>query len=129
MVTIVRVDEELYYGVVVYARYRTPELVRDLLMDKNCQDSITFLSEKEGEKKALNFASSTMVVLDSDDETEAGSQEAGKFIFCLADAASMKLISTPVRGIKCKHFQVGSTKGRRLAACPRQLLTHMHLVL
>ena len=100
-------DDEIYFGCVVYAKFRSPKLVYDILMEKTSPAPISFLTAEEGEIKAIGFASSIMVVLDSDHEPESGEEEElGKFIFSLTDASSMKLMSTPVRGINCKHFQV-----------------------
>ena len=99
-------DDDLYFGCVVYAKFRPPNVVYQILMDRTSPDSISFLTTEEAERKAISFASSEMVVIDSDDENEPGVEEAGKFIFSLTDASSMKLMTTPVRGIYCKHFQV-----------------------
>ena len=77
-------------------------------MDFKHADGMKRLTRLEGEEKARSFASSTMVVLDSDDEKKDGAEEeeSAKFIVSLTDSYSKVLIRKPVRGTKCKHFQV-----------------------
>ena len=101
-------DDEPYYCCIVYAQYRTPEAVLDIMMDFKHADGMKRLTRLEGEEKARSFASSTMVVLDSDDEKKDGAEEeeSAKFIVSLTDSYSKVLIRKPVRGTKCKHFQV-----------------------
>lgn len=110
-------DEDQYFGCVVYARYRPAAKLYQSLMNPDSPDAITSLSDEEGKRKALSFASSTMVVLDSDDENDAEDEEAGKFIFSLTDAYSGQLMTIPVRGNKCKHFQVSCFQPEGRCAC------------
>ena len=112
-------DEDQYFGCVVYARYRPATRICLSLLNPKSPDAITTLGEEEGKKKVISFASSKMVsLLDSDDENEAADGEAGKFIFSLTDAYSGALMTTPVRGVDCKHFQVRRSQAE---ANPRRL--------
>jgi hypothetical protein len=100
-------DENLFYACAIYAKYRSPETLFNLLMDDKSPDLIRKLTEEEGLEKVKRLFSSTVVVHDSDSEDGDGeTEEAGKSIFSLKDAFSAKLIRTPVRGKNCTHFQV-----------------------
>lgn len=97
-------DQAQYTYALSFCKYRAPSEVYESMMGES-PESIPKLSRGEGMSRAIAFANGSVfanrdnagVHIDSDDQ---------KFAFSLLDPFSKTVITTPVRGAHCKHFQV-----------------------
>jgi hypothetical protein len=107
-------DTDQYYFSLALCQYRSPDfLVRKLHgLKPECdspprEHSLQRLSLEESLQKAKQLINQpNMVVLDDDDDDQSAGQGVGKFVFSLIDPLSKVPMTTPVRGKKCKHWQV-----------------------
>ena len=101
-------DGEQFIISLAICKYQSPDtLTKHLMMDKQ---HFQTLSYEESLQKAIALANQQMVVVDgSDDDTQV---EHKKFVFSLVCPLSKLPMVTPVRGKKCKHWQVSSTHSR-----------------
>jgi hypothetical protein len=112
-VNICCLDTDQYYFSLALCQYRSPDfLVRKLQgLKPECnspprEHSLKRLSLQESLHKAKQLMNQHMVVLDDDDDDQTAGQGVGKFVFSLIDPLSKVPMTTPVRGKKCKHWQV-----------------------
>lgn len=106
-------DTDQYYFSLTICQYRSPGFLTRKLqgLKPECdsmprQHSLQYLSLQESINKAKQFLSQPMVVLDDDDDDQTEGEGVGKFVFSLIDPLSKVPMKTPVRGNKCKHWQV-----------------------
>ena len=100
-------DDQPYLFVFSLCKYRSvDQLYKSLTMPGGGEKVITVLSREACFDKALHFASQQMTItIDGDDEGEEDGEE-GRFVYSLCCPVSKTLMTMPVRGKNCKHFQV-----------------------
>jgi hypothetical protein len=101
-------DDQPYIYALACCVYRSDSAVFAAVISSRNGTKITIptLSKADSIQKAISLASGqTTVALDceSDDQSD---MDNGKFIFSLSCPYTKTLLSTPVRGKSCKHFQV-----------------------
>jgi MIZ/SP-RING zinc finger len=93
-------DPDPYYLCVAICRYRAPQHLYRILMD----GSINKLSREDSIQVALEHAKKNAVVC-LDDSVENDNSSPSSFIFKLTCPISSAVMTTPVRGRQCNHFQ------------------------
>jgi hypothetical protein len=97
-------DSEQYIYCLIICKYQAAgTLTEDLLKRDNYH--LQRLSLKESEEKAMQLIKQQMIVLDDDVDDDSGT-DLGNFVFSLVCPMSKLPMTNPVRGTKCKHWQV-----------------------
>jgi hypothetical protein len=101
-------DDQPYIYALVCCKYRSDS---DLFSEATGSSSfkrniIPILSKEDSIQKAMGLATrQATVALDCENDDQSD-MDNGKFIFSLSCPYTKTLLSTPVRGKSCKHFQV-----------------------
>ena len=104
-------DDQLYVFVFSICKYRSVSQLYKSLTSPASEEAITVLPWEACFDKALHFARQQMTVaIDGDHGEVQEVGEEGKFVFSLLCPISKTIMTTPVRGRNCKHFQVGLFK-------------------
>lgn len=105
-IQMVCLDDQPYFYCLGMFQYRSVDDVFASVMNPASLETIKIISIEESRKKAMDFAARQMTVgLDSDTDN-ADKDDAGRFIFSLTCPISKTIMTTPVRGKQCKHWQV-----------------------
>jgi hypothetical protein len=101
-------DDQPYIYMLVCCKYRSDSvLFRDAAgLSTFTKDIIPVLSKEDSIQKAVGLASRQATVALDCEIDDKGDMDNGKFIFSLSCPYTKTLLSTPVRGKSCKHFQV-----------------------
>jgi len=98
-------DDQPYVFVFSLCQYRSVTELQTTLTTPSNDEAVTVLPREACFDKAMDFASQHMTVnLDSDHEDDH--DDLGKFVYSLLCPISKTIMTTPVRGKNCKHFQV-----------------------
>lgn len=103
-ISIFTIDKDAYIFLISLCQYRSVDEIFEMLMDQDGTQAITRLTRDESMQKAMTFAGKQMLVVDSDEEPDK--EQLGKFVFSLTCPISKQPMKVPVRGKKCKHYQV-----------------------
>ena len=95
-------DSEQYWYLLALCKFRSPDSLLEQIMNPD-NNTLCRLSLEESIEKAKVSATVQTVVLDDD---EVVSAETGMFVFSLICPVSKIPMTTPVRGVECKHWQV-----------------------
>ena len=101
-------DATQYFYMVSVCSYKSPLTLKDRLLEPN-NSFLHSLSMTESAKKAMEYINKNSMISIDDDDTGPKNDETGLLIFSLVDPVTKVLMKTPVRGQKCKHWQVSST--------------------
>jgi hypothetical protein len=120
-------DSEPYYFCLSICEELPPvKLLQNFIHDElSSEGDFEKLSLEESVQKAKSFTKqATLMIADSDDEQSPQDESGGKFVFSLTDPWSKRIISSlPVRGKKCKHYQVRQSQHSSLFS-PNLDFTH-----
>lgn len=96
-------DDDLFYFSLSVCQFISPER----MFERVKTGTLLRIEREEATEKAKAFAKKHMTMsLDSDGEEVKGNEEQGVFIVNLMCPMSKSIISTPVRGRNCRHWQV-----------------------
>jgi hypothetical protein len=97
-------DDTQYLCMVAICTYQPPsKLLNELLQDSN--PFLLKLSREESTMKAMGYINKNSMIT-IDDADGDGEQGVGKLVFSLVDPITKVPMKTPVRGQRCKHWQV-----------------------
>lgn len=100
------VDEKPFFYCISICMFRSPDTLFRCLTKGESPERIGTLGREAGLSKIKALALDNVVTLDGASESNETSK--GIFVFSLKCPISQVIIETPVRGKRCKHFQVGS---------------------
>ena len=127
-INVVTHDEDPYAFVLAICCLQSPEMLYSSLTAVTSPDAIMRLPKEEGKKKAIALSSSSIVIVEGDEEIGADHQ-VGKIIFSLKDSTTKQLQTTPVRGKNCTHIQVSSCWNPPFCCLLLHLTPFLHQVL
>lgn len=108
-IKILTYEEQQYYFCVAVCEHVTPSsLYKNMLSEKPESLStplLTKLSREASISKAMDFTKQETVILDENDDAPM-EDSGGKFVFTLTCPFSKVIMAKPVRGRKCRHYQV-----------------------
>lgn len=91
-----------YFYMVALCSYRAPPKLLQEIMQKT-MPFVYELSLEESSEKAMGYIKKNSMISIDDGDEEDGT---GKLVFSLVDPITKVLMKTPVRGQRCKHWQV-----------------------
>ncbi len=98
-------DSTQYFYMASVCSYKSPIALKDRLLQPS-NPFLYSLSLEESSDKAMEYIAKNSMISIDDDEDGKENDDAGMLIFSLVDPVSKVLMKTPVRGQKCKHWQV-----------------------
>ena len=103
-------DDTQYLYMVAICRYKPPSLLlKELVHDAN--PYLLKMTFEESMEKAMGYMNkNSMITIDDGDDGDRGGNGAGKLVFSLVDPVTKTPMKIPVRGQRCKHWQVGTLR-------------------
>jgi hypothetical protein len=96
-------DTEPFFWFLSICRKRSVRTLYNSLVEPSSLEAIEYVDRQQSLVKAQKFANESTISLDFDDEVDSSHIKAFKVsLYC---PSSLKLMTTPVRGKKCSHFQ------------------------
>lgn len=112
-------DKTQYFFMVALCSYKSSSTLTKRLLEPS-NNSLERLSLEQSIEKAMNYINQQSVVIDDTNaDPSSATSEVGKLVFSLIDPIGKQPMKIPVRGQRCRHFQVCKTnqdKGRRILA-------------
>jgi hypothetical protein len=103
-------DDTQYLYMVAVCRYKPPlELLKELLHEAS--PFLFKMTLAESMEKAMGYMNkNSMITIDDGNDGDSRENGAGKLVFSLVDPVTKTPMKTPVRGQRCKHWQVGTLR-------------------